>query len=207
MTNYTTVSKTKKKNRSAILLLAILLSMVIATSVFVGTLSKYRTSNTLSDEAVVAKFGLNVPNTINLFSDSYTNVLADEAGKKIIAPGTEGQYTFEITGTSEVAYIVSAEVDVTYSDEWDDYAPLRFSVNGTDWTDFATFKTNLTNALASSTMAPNTLYENAQTIYWQWPFSVSEENDLKDTNMGNLAAEGTAPQVSMDVKISATQVD
>ena len=207
MTNYTTVSKTKKKNRSAILLFAILLSMVVATSVFVGTLSKYRTSNTLSDEAVVAKFGLNVPNTINLFSDSYTNVLADEAGKKIIAPGTEGQYTFEITGTSEVAYIVSAEVDVTYSDEWDDYAPLRFSVNGTDWTDFATFKTNLTNALASSTMAPNTLYENAQTIYWQWPFSVSEENDLKDTNMGNLAAEGTAPQVSMDVKISATQVD
>ena len=195
----------KRKNRKSILIALLILS-VVATCAFIGTLAKYITSGTVSDDAVVAKFGLDVPETINLFSDSYTNVKADVDGKKIIAPGTTGQYTFEVTGTSEVAYKVSANITVTYFEEWDGYAPLEFSVNGTTWTDLETFKANLSNALASEVMAPGEEYTNTQTIYWQWPFYVSDENDIRDTEMGVVAATGTAPKVTVGIEVTAAQI-
>ena len=197
----------KKQKNKKTLLIAFLILSVVATGAFIGTLAKYVTSDTASDEAVVARFGLGVPNTINLFSDSYTNVKADVDGKKIIAPGTTGQYKFEVTGTSEVAYKVSANVTVTYSEEWDGYAPLMFSVNGTDWIDLADFKEALSNALASETMAPGEEYASTQTIYWSWPFYVSDGNDIKDTAMGEAAATGTAPKVTVSIEMTAAQVD
>ena len=195
-----------KKNRKATLILLLVL-LVAITSAFVGTLAKYMTSETVSDDTVVAKFGLNIPNSIDLFSDSYSNVKSDTDGKMIIAPGTSGHYNFAVTGTSEVAYTVSADITVTYSEEWDDYEPLKFSINGDDWTDLEDFKGNLSTALASNTMAPNETYSNAQTIYWRWPFHVSPENDIKDTAMGRLAVGGTAPQVTVNIEVTAAQVD
>ena len=196
----------KQKNREKALV-ALLILAVLATGAFIGTLAKYVTSGTVSDDAVVAKFGLNVPNVIDLFSDSYTNVEADMDGKKIIAPGTTGQYTFVVTGTSEVAYKVSADITVTYSEEWNDYAPLKFSVNGTDWTDLTEFKVNLSNALASETMAPGEEYTSTKTIYWEWPFYVSDEKDKSDTEMGVAAATETAPKVTVSIEVTATQID
>ena len=197
----------KKRKKRKIILLALLILSVVVTSAFLGTLAKYLTSGTVSDEAVVAKFGLNIPNTINLFSDSYTNVKADTNGKKIIAPGTSGQYTFEITGSSEVAYKVSANITVTYSEEWGTYKPLNFSTDGLVWTDLEMFKENLGAALESKVMAPNEAYASTQTIYWQWPFYVSLEDDEKDTNMGIAAATDTAPKVTIGIETIAAQVD
>ena len=196
----------KQKNRKTILIVLLILS-VVATGAFIGTLAKYVTSGTASDDAVVAKFGLGVPNTIDLFSDSYTNVEADVDGKKIIAPGTTGQYTFDVTGTSEVAYKVSADITVTYSEEWNGYAPLEFSVNDNDWTTLEDFKANLSNALASEVMDPGEEYANTQTIYWKWPFYVSDENDIKDTEMGVAAATETAPKLTVSIKLTAAQID
>ena len=196
----------RQKSRKKVLIMLLILS-VVATSAFIGTLAKYMTSGTVSDEAVVAKFGLNVPGTIDLFSDSYTNVKADTDGKKIIAPGTTGQYTFVVTGTSEVAYKVSADITVTYSEEWNGYAPLEFSVNGTSWTNLTDFKENLGNALASETIAPGEEYKSTQTIYWRWPFYVSDEKDISDTEMGVSAATETAPKVTVSIEVTAAQID
>ena len=202
-----TIDSKKKNNRKLAVVAAILVFLVALTSVFIGTLAKYITSSTGSDSAVVAEFGLNVPNTVNLFSDSYTNVKANADGKKIIAPGTDGNYQFNVTGKSEVAYTVSADVSVTYSEEWDEYEPLEFSIDGENWTDLAQFETNLSTALASDILAPNATYESNQKIYWRSPFSVSSENDVKDTGMGSDAASGTAADVSIELKVTATQVD
>ena len=199
------MAKTRKDRKMA--LIALLILSVVATSAFIGTLAKYVTSGTVSDEAVVAKFGLGLPNTIDLFSDSYTNVEADTDGKKIIAPGTTGQYTFEVTGTSEVAYKVSADITVAYSEEWNGYAPLKFSVNGTDWTTLEDFKENLSSSLAREVMAPGEKYANTQTIYWKWPFYVSNENDIIDTEMGVAAATKTAPKVTVNIEVTAAQID
>ena len=196
----------KQKNRKRLLLALLAFSMVL-TGAFVGTLAKYVTSSTATDEASAASFGLNIPNTIALFSESYDNVESDSDGKNIIAPGTEGEYVFELTGSSEVAYKVSAAISVTYSEEWGDYAPLEFSLDGDDWMDMDDFKIALSNELETETLAPNTLYNNAQTIHWQWPFYVSDENDLKDTVIGLAAAEGPVPTVTVSIEATAVQVD
>ena len=198
--------KEKKKNRKLMLIATLVLAVAI-TGASIGTLAKYITSGTVSDDAVTAKFGLNMPNTIDLFSDSYDNVEADTEGAKIIAPGTTGSSSFIVTGASEVAYKVSAEVTVEYSEEWGDYAPLEFSLDGNDWDNLEDFQTSLSAELASETIAANETYENAQTIHWRWPFHTSEANDAKDTALGILATGGTAPKVTVEIEVTAAQVD
>jgi hypothetical protein len=197
---------TEKQNKRKAALIALLALSVIVTSTLIGTLAKYATSRTVSDNASAAKFGLNIPNTINLFADSYTNVESATPGKKVIAPGTFGQYDFSITGSSEVAYAVSANVTVTYSEEWGEYNPLEFSINGTTWTDLDQFKTDLSAALQSQILDPDEPYTNMQTIYWRWPFHTSAANDIKDTEMGVAAATGTAPKVTINIEATAAQV-
>ena len=187
------------------ILIALLVFAVAISSVFIGTLAKYVVSTTGSDEAVVAKFELNIPNTINLFSESYTNAKSDEEGKRIIAPGTSGQYSFEVTGVSEVAYRVNANVSATYSEGWDGYKPLRFSIDGSKWTDLEDFNVNLSGALASEVMAPGEAYSSEQTIYWEWPFYNSDEYDRKDTLVGQSAASQIAPKVVISVEAIAVQ--
>ena len=197
----------EKKRKKAAVFIALLVLLVIMTGAFIWTLAKYVTSETVSDDTNAAKFGLNISEEINLFSDSYTNVQADTEGKKIIAPGTSGQYKFEVTGTSEVAYKVSANISVVYSAAWDGYEPLRFSINGDVWTEFIPFCENLSNALESDVIQPNSPYSNTQTIYWKWPFFVSPENDIKDTNIGFLAADGADLTVTVSIEVIASQVD
>ena len=196
----------KRRSYRNILIILVLTISVIISSAFIGTLAKYATSNAVSDSAIVAKFGLEIPNTINLFSDSYTGVEADTADKKIIAPGTQGQYAFVVTGVSEVAYKVSADITVTYSDEWGGYEPLEFSVNGNDWLTLAAFQTKLSGDLASNILQPNERYENEQTIYWRWPFHTSDANDIKDTAMGAAATTAQAPTVTVMIEATAAQV-
>ena len=198
--------KTKKRKNKKLVLLVLLLLLVAVTGAFIQTLAKYVIVENVEDGAVVAEFGLNIPNTIDLFSDSYTNVEADAEGKKIIAPGTSGQYVFSVTGTSEVAYQISADVTVAYSDEWNGYAPLQFSIDNETWTTLTLFEENLAAALATNVMAPNAIYSNAQIIYWRWPFYVSSENDIRDTEMGAAAAAGNIPSVTVSIEVTAQQV-
>jgi len=197
---------TKQKNKRT-RLIALLALFVTVTSIFIGTLAKYVTKETISDSAVVATFGLNIPNEINL--DSYTNVTADAEGKKIIAPGTTGHYDFTITGTSEVAYKVLADITLTYSDEWEDYEPLKFSFDGENWLDLATFKTTLSGLLESEELEPNETYTTEQAIHWEWPFHTSEENDIKDTALGVMSADSEqgTPSVTLSIKATAEQID
>ena len=201
------MTKSNRKNKRSIILILILILSVAITGTFIGTIAKYVMTETVSDNAVSAKFGLKIPTSINLFSDSYGNVEADTDDKKIIAPGTSGQYTFSVTGTSEVAYQVDADISISYSDEWQGYEPLEFSINDEVWTDFARFKENLNEALGSKTMPPNTAYESVQTIYWRWPFYVSDLHDTRDTTIGRLSAGGTVLEVTVTIEVTAVQVD
>ena len=196
----------QKKNRK-ILFIVLLSLLVVLTSIFIGTLARYLTSGTITDGAEVAKFGLNVPTSIDLFSDSYTNVKADTSGKKIVAPGTAGEYTFNVSGTSEVAYKVSAKVSTTYSSDWNGYEPLEFSLDNLTWTNISDFETNLSAALGNKTLQPNEEYSSTQKIYWKWPFQVSTENDIKDTALGVKAAAGTALEATVKIEVTAAQVD
>ena len=197
----------KEQRNKKTMIIALLILAVVVTGTLIGTMAKYVTSSSSSDDAVAAKFGLDTAHTINLFSDSYTNVKADTNGKKIIAPGTTGYYNFEVTGKSEVAYKVNADIKVEYSEEWGDYEPLEFSVNGTEWTTLEEFQTDLSDALASEILLPNTEYSSNQAIHWRWLFHTSDANDIEDTKMGIAAATGTAPEVTVTINMTAAQVD
>ena len=186
--------------------IVLLIFAVVVTGAFIGTTSKYVTSNTDFDSAVAGKFGLNTANAINLFSDSYTNVAADTNGKKVIAPGTTGHYTFKVIGTSEAAYKVNANITITYSEEWGEYQPLEFSLDGNTWTTLEQFKTDLSAALESEILLPNETYNNSQDIHWRWPFYISAEKDIKDTDMGVVATMVAAPKVTINIEMAATQV-
>jgi len=206
------MTKEKKKKKNMIPIIAVLVFLVAVSSAFIGTLAKFVMTGDASDEAVVAEFGLEMPESIDLFSDSYTNIKANEDGKKIIAPGASGNYAFSVLGKAEVAYTVKADVKVTYSEEWDGYEPLEYSLDGEDWTNLEDFQEDLSTALGSEVIAPNAIYSGEQTIYWRWPFTVDGEDvkihNEKDTEMG-VAAVGAgeaAPKVIISIELTAEQV-
>lgn len=102
--------KNKTMRTAAVLGMAVLLT----TSVLSGTLAKYTTTNSGSDSATVAKFGvvINVSDDMGLFKTSYAkddtnaksaNTVVSAASDRKIAPGTKGSMSFSISGTPEVA--------------------------------------------------------------------------------------------------------
>lgn len=110
--------KNKTMRTAAVLGMAVLLT----TSVLSGTLAKYTTTNSGSDSATVAKFGvvINVSDDMGLFKTSYAkddtnaksaNTVVSAASDRKIAPGTKGSMSFSISGTPEVATKLAAEFE------------------------------------------------------------------------------------------------
>ena len=60
---------------------------------------------------------------------------------------------------------------------------------------------------------PNTdlslLTDDAVAISWEWPFSTSEENDVRDTALGDIAAEDVtkAATIKLGLAVTVTQID
>ena len=155
---------------------------------------------------------------------------------QVVAPGTSGQLAaVEVTGQPEVAVSVKYAGTLTLTD-WtvtsdNDYCPIIISVGTTELKiggtydhdgDAGTAVKNITNVdeletavadvialLSMEYIAPGTDL-SSQTfqpnISWEWPFSSSAENDLKDTTLGDNAATGTAPEISLSLTVTITQV-
>ena len=49
--------------------------------------------------------------------------------------------------------------------------------------------------------------DDSLAITWEWPFSTSAENDVKDTFLGDQAAVGQAATVQLTITTTATQID
>ncbi len=229
---------TYKKNwtmRAAVLLLA----LVLITSCFVGgTFAKYVTGKSGSDTARVAKFGVNITATTGMFSKEYAkkdtsftlaaNTVVSSNNDKLVAPGTsQNMAEFGLTGTPEVAVRVSYDLkkfDLTNwtTDGTEEYCPLVFTVNGTDYsidgttiTNVAGLKTAVVNAVngytkdyEANTDLSNKTADNLK-ISWKWDFHTSDENDVKDTALGNRAAENVDDAGKIDIELTATvtQID
>ncbi len=233
---------TKKKNvlmRSAGLLLA----LVLVTSCFVGsTFAKYTTSADATESARVAKFGVTVTANGDVFATEYAtddpNVVATIAKSvistdKVVAPGTkkEGFVASTIAGTPEVAVRVSYEAKEFELTNWtttgtDEYCPLVFTVNGTEYkignagiTNVAQLQTAVKDAIKAYTKdyAPGTdlsgVGADTLNISWEWPFETGADdaeklvNNEKDTALGNQAAAGNAATVSLTLATTVTQID
>lgn len=129
-----------KKNRT-MKAAAVLLALTLMTSCFVGgTFAKYTSTVTGSDTARVAKWGVELSASTNLFApeyngDSGVSVLADD-GEDVIAPGTEGTAIFfTIAGAPEVDVRVTATLNGAAGIA-DDYSIVTLPAgNGyKDWT-------------------------------------------------------------------------
>lgn len=176
---------TKKKNvlmRSA----GLLLVLVLVTSCFVGsTFAKYTVGDKGTATARVAKFGVAVTASGDMFAKTYATddqsagAIANSVAstENVVAPGTkkEGFVAATITGTPEVAVRVSYKLDAAdlVIDGWNladgsFYCPLVFKIkaadgtntviSGTGFTDVDKMKAALVNAVAAYTKdyAPGT---------------------------------------------------
>lgn len=114
-----------KKNKMMRVAGVLLIAALLTTSIISGTFAKYVTTDSVSDEARVAKFGVvvtasgtlfdltykevaenNVPGGPNADKDPYTDLTVESSnGDKLVAPGTkndEGGLSIRIAGKPEV---------------------------------------------------------------------------------------------------------
>ena len=189
-----------KKNIMMRVASVLMVAVLLSTCAISGTFAKYVTSGSGSDTARVAKFGVSVTNSGELFLEDYakndgsytlgTNTVESSNTWKVVAPGTTWSNTdVVLTGTPEVAVKVTYEitsfvVSGTWQAEGDEYFPVIFNVAGTDYyigkvasidsidTLIAAVKTAVANY--SMTYAPNTDLSSKATdaldLTWRWEF-------------------------------------
>ena len=138
------------KNKMMRLASLLMVAVLLTTSVVSGTYAKYVTTQTGSDKARVAKWGVEIVANGDTFAETYTSdygvsvksIAANDADvtDDVLAPGTEGTLVaMVLSGTPEVA------VEVKYTPTlllqgWEingvEYCPIVFTVNnltyGTD---------------------------------------------------------------------------
>lgn len=220
--------KKTKLMRAALLLLV----LTLITSCFVGgTFAKYVTEDKGTDSARVAKWGVTVTANGGTFANTYAtdtgNVVGTIANSvvsadKVIAPGTKGNMVgMTITGTPEVAVSVNYAANFKVKDWTVDgnfYCPLQIKVgstmiDGASFDNAAAFENAVNNEISTynKNYAAGTDLSTASvttpSVSWEWPFFVNNADDVKDTALGDLAANGNAPTVSLTITTTVTQID
>ena len=216
-----------KKNIMMRMAAVLLVGVLLTTSVIGGTFAKYVTSDTETDTARVAKWGVEVDVVIDgafateydiktatddlngtAIAKSVVNVAAD---KNLVAPGTEGTLLAKaaISGAPEVAVNITKVADLKLAG-WEVggvyYCPLIINgIKGLDYSSMAEFEAAVEASLAVNVNCQaNADLAQDTTVAWEWPFYVSAENDVKDTALGNLA---TAPTIEFTYTVTVTQID
>ena len=144
-----------KKNKMMRMAAVLLVAVVLTTCAISGTFAKYVTSESGSDSARVAKFGVTVTANGEAFANAYekvgdgtgnsnqgvlyatagSTVKSGLASEDIVAPGTKGSMVqMTLAGEPEVSVKVSYAATVTLNDKWkttdtDFYFPLVIKVN------------------------------------------------------------------------------
>lgn len=149
---------------------------------------------------------------IELFHVSYRNgdrivTVNSEDGDKLVAPGTENEYTFRLVNTGNVAMDYRMETTATLADGEDTFEiPLTVKFydrtgrylagSETQWAEF----TALNNLSDTGVVGVNryTFY----TIDWQWPFESGD--DVFDTMLGDTAVDRDLV-LTVTIKITARQ--
>lgn len=210
-----------KKNVMMRVASALLVAVLMTTCAISGTFAKYTTSDSATDSARVAKWGVTVEVTgDDAFATKYNDAATDSGVKvvsteKVVAPGTNGTLgTLSIAGQPEVMVDITVEVDLELTG-WEidtgEYCPIVFSVDGYNYSMTGTVA-ELENAVETAVknkfktfteadVAANTNLDSYCEITWKWAY---EGDNVKDTALGNLA---TAPEISFTCSVEVTQVD
>ena len=204
-----------KKNIMMKIASVLLIAVLLTTCVISGTFAKYTATNGAGDTARVAKWGVAITTSSDLFAEAYAttatvedntivnSVAVDTAGTNLVAPGTAQSVTFSITGNPEVAVkldvvmnvtsdvVIPAGTEVAPGVELDAaYTPVVFTLT----------KAGVAAPLATGTLAqieaamealtdefaPNSgILAGEYTLAWAWAF---DGNDAADTYLGNVIA-------------------
>lgn len=227
------MTKNKMMRIASVLLVAVLLS----TCAISGTFAKYVTSAEGTDSARVAKFGVEITAADELFSDSYKDaktthtaneqtgeitVQASTEGTNIVAPGTQGALVgFAVTGSPEVDVQVTYEANLALTgwelEDGSEYCPIEitvgtetFKVGVDDVTDIATLKAKVEAAIEAKAAIYHTntnlsAVNDDVVVTWAWDYVGND--DVKDTYLGDQAAEGNAATIALTITTTITQVD
>ena len=218
------------KNKAMRLGSVMLVLALLTTCAISGTFAKYVTSQSASDTARVAKWGVTITKddtaTTNGFqktyltndstlSTTYTNSV--EATEDAVAPGTTGTIgdKYTLSGTPEVLTTVGySSASVTLSNwEVDSvfYCPLEVTVGtttikGSEQTSASDMQTAIQNAInaQTETYAAKTDLSGKTLPQITWTWAYTGNDDTKDTALGNAT---NAATISVSYDISATQVD
>lgn len=219
-----------KKNKMFILGLLTLFVAVLSLSLVSGTYAKYVTSESGSDSARVAKWGVVVTGTADTFKETYEKddnnfTLAANtvvSTEKVVAPGTSGSMVaFTITGTPEVAVNVKFEGRLELGDKWvvsgsTYYCPIEIKVGDTTFKGMDYANADAFEAAVNAKIAEyskdyvagtdlSTIDADAPAISWAWAFTGND--DVKDTYLGDQAAASNAATISLSVTVTVTQID
>lgn len=219
---------------SAILLVLTLLSTCVISGTFAKyttsdnasdtvRVAKWGITVTATDDGAEGKSVLDTNDGLNETHISTAQTL------KLMAPGTKGNLVnVDVNGKPEVS--VNVKYDLTLElTNWKilnpavEYCPLVFTVKfGTETKTFAltgTIADVQTGTIAELIAAikgyveskngnydPETNFDGLLdlNISWEWAYSTSADNDVKDTALGDLS---TAPQLSIQVVTTLTQID
>lgn len=160
------------------------------------------------------------------------SVISSNDKEKVVAPGTSGKMvSMTLAGTPEVAVNVRYTANVTLSNNWvyktgenaaeEFYCPITIKVGtesfcGLDYDNADRFKAEVENAInkSSANYKPNTDLKTAKapSVSWAWTFVNAgehrkEQSDVKDTYLGDQAANGNAAEISLQVVTTVTQID
>lgn len=206
-----------KKIRNIFVVTLVLLTVISMGNV-AGTYAKYTSKETATDTARVAKwdvkFGNDTTFKFNLFDtildsngSAETDVKDGKPNENIIAPGTKGAFSIDVTNNSEV----TADLFVSLKETTTSGIPLQYRVvyNGTagDW------KTSIADVeLPANTTLPFGTTGNTGTIKieWQWLYEKGDDqtaidaNDVADTTLGEASTPAT---VTIEATLRATQRD
>ena len=206
----------KKDNRTVKFAIIVLALTMIALILVAGTYAKYTSTGNGSDSVKVAKWSFKVGDkdittaeesfTFDLFktikdSDGNANETDVKAGK-IIAPGTSGEFSFDVENTSEV----NAKYSLSYTVTNDGNIPVEFSVDDGPWVSALDSKNVTDKAIAMGV-------KETINVKWRWAFEggsstnfQKSQTDNTDTALG-VTAQGTANTLTVKIDASATQVD
>ena len=206
----------KKDNRTVKFAIIVLALTMIALILVAGTYAKYTSSGSGTDSVKVAKWSFKVGDkdittatesfTFDLFktikdSDGNANETDVKAGK-IIAPGTSGEFSFDVENTSEV----NAKYSLSYTVTNDGNIPVEFSVDDGPWVSALDSKNVTDKAIAMGV-------KETVKVKWRWAYEGGSSTNFKtsqtdntDTALG-VTAQGTANTLTVKIDASATQVD
>lgn len=159
---------------------------------------------------------------------SYTESAVTVASTvNVVAPGTDGNFSnFAVTGTPEVAVRITYAVTEFSLTNWvlkdgtTEYCPIviyindvPYYINGVDIKTVDELEAAVISAIQNTTndYAPGTnlsVVDNDLRISWAWAFEGGVgQTDIKDTELGDRAADGEEIKITLNVTCTVTQID